>query len=126
MLFVIAFVVNSILCLVVAHVADQKNRSAAGFFVLSFFCSFLVGILVVMALPIKELNGIANGNVLVGRPSGKICTGCGDQLLPSAMLCKRCKLPVGQSLSNTEPPSQVEGSFEQAFLESRGKRRPRS
>ena len=48
------FITNSFLSIAVSYVAASKGRSAGGFFFLSFFFSFLVGILVVLALPKLE------------------------------------------------------------------------
>ncbi len=43
-----------VLCGVVAYVADRRDRSAAGFFVLSFLLSPLIGAFVLLATPRGE------------------------------------------------------------------------
>ena len=52
LVFVLAgLIANTIFSFIVGYVASQKGRSAFGLFFLSFFTSFLIGILVVIALP---------------------------------------------------------------------------
>ncbi|WP_100811710.1 hypothetical protein [Microbacterium sp. BR1] len=49
--FVTLFVTNVALAAVVGYAATQKGRSGFGFFMLAFLFSFLVGILVLLAMP---------------------------------------------------------------------------
>jgi NADH:ubiquinone oxidoreductase subunit 6 (subunit J) len=48
-----------ILCFVVAWCATQKNRSAAGFFILSLVLSPLIGFLVILIVPTLDKEKIA-------------------------------------------------------------------
>lgn len=112
-----------VLCFVVANVAKQKNRSAAGFFTLSFFFSFLVGILVISALPIKAPSNRVENGVAIGKVSGTACQNCGTIVLPNALICRKCKTKTGTTKTPEELQGAVVGSFQQAYNESLKKRK---
>ncbi len=46
--------VNVIFAIAVAYAAGQKGRSAAGFFFLSIFLSFIVAVLILLAVPAAQ------------------------------------------------------------------------
>ena len=66
--FFIAYIItNAIFAIPVAYVASSKGRSASGFFFLSFFFSFIVGILVVLAIPKVESKAIVGTSGVFAR-----------------------------------------------------------
>lgn len=82
---VLIVIINLGLSGVVAYVANQKGRSGGAFFALSFLLSFVVGILVVMALP------------ALGSPADRAsssfrvaCPHCREMILADALVCKHC------------------------------------
>ena len=68
-----------VLCFVVAFVAGERGRSGVGFFLLSFFLSPLIGLLVLIALPASTLPGAA--------------TAAGPRRGNDLVLCHRCERP---------------------------------
>ncbi len=123
MVFFIFFIANLVLCFVVANVAKQKNRSAVGFFLLSFFFSFLVGILVIAALPIKAHTARIERGISVGKLSGETCSNCGAPILADALICKTCKAHTGTPKAVEDIKNTVEGSFQQALADSMKKKK---
>lgn len=72
---------NLVLSAIVAYAAGEKGRDPAGFFGLSFFFSFLVGILVLLALPNlkhKDANEYFE------------CPACAENVKLAAKICKHC------------------------------------
>lgn len=88
--FFIAFFLNAVLAAIVSYAASQKGRSAIGFYALSFFFSFLVGILVLLAIP------------AVDRQETELreCPKCMAQIPSKASKCKFCQ-------SDVEPVSET-------------------
>lgn len=86
--FTLAFIVvlNAALSGLVAYAAKSRSRSASAFFWLSFFASFLVGILVLIALPsgVKQVDGLRFA-----------CPHCDEQASRNAKICPHCRLNVG-------------------------------
>ena len=72
--------VNLALSFVVAYLAKNKGRSAYGFFLLSFFLSFLIGLIVVLIVS----PGARKGEVLVD------CPFCKEPINAEAVTCKHC------------------------------------
>ena len=114
--------VNSIFSIPVAYVATQKGRSGAGFFFLSFFLSFLVGILVVLALPKKELTPIISSGTGQFARSGNEqlvkCPFCAEWVKTEAKVCKHCGRDIAadvQSLLKIE--TEFDAEVEQTQLE---------
>ena len=83
---VIAIISNIVLSGIVAYAANQRGRSGAAFFILSFFLSFIVGILVVMALPAQPIEVTMSTSGTVRVP----CPHCQEQILAAANVCKHC------------------------------------
>jgi hypothetical protein len=92
-LFVI-LIVNAGFSAIVAYVATQKGRSASGFFWLSFFLSFLVGILVVLAIPKvdKAPQAINPNSNFASSAEGKLfkCPYCAEWVKSEARVCRYC------------------------------------
>lgn len=76
------FFLNIFLSGIVAYVAQTKRRSPWAFFLLSFFLSFLVGIIVVLA--IAPGNRARKGEVLAK------CPFCKEEINALATVCKHC------------------------------------
>lgn len=85
----VLLLVNLTLSFVVAYAAGQKGRSSAAFWFLSFFLSFVVAILVLIALPgqfssaTSETNG---GDALLNAQ----CPYCKEAIRSDAIVCKHC------------------------------------
>ena len=86
-----ALFVNACLSGVVAYVAGLRNKSAAGFFWLSFLLSFIVGILVLIALPAD--NAL---NMEARLP----CPHCDELASRNARICPHCRLEVASHFQN--------------------------
>ena len=84
--------VNFILSFVAGGVASSKGRSVFGYFFLSIFFSFLVAILVLVALPAKK-------NVYELRE----CPYCAEEIKREALVCKHCTREV-EPLESIQPP----------------------
>jgi hypothetical protein len=80
---------NAALSGLVAYAAKSRNRSASAFFWLSFFVSFFVGILVLIALPsgVRQVDGLRIA-----------CPYCDEQVSRNAKICPHCRLNVGAHL----------------------------
>lgn len=76
------FFLNIFLAGVVAYVASTKRRSPYAFFLLSFFFSFIVGIIVVLA--------IAPGNRAKKGEVRANCPYCKEGINALATVCKHC------------------------------------
>lgn len=99
----VAIGVNAGFSAIVAYVAKQKDRSAAGFFWLSFFLSFLVGILVVLAIPKSEDKIIASSNSSFSTTSSGEqlvkCPFCAEWVKSEAKVCKYCKSDIEDAIA---------------------------
>lgn len=89
--------INFLLSFLVAYVASEKGRSGPGFFFLSFFFSFLVGILVALAVP-----SVGNASAQGGNPSSakfiqdepRLCPYCAEEIKWEASVCKHCSRDI--------------------------------
>lgn len=91
-----ALIANTLLSLLVGYVAGQKGRSAVAFFWLAFFTSFLIGILVAMAVPRVENSAPSQAASRTGKvaktASGTSvkCPFCAEWVSSEAKVCKHC------------------------------------
>ena len=86
--FWIAVVINAALSGLVGYAAKQRGRRASNFFWLSFLASFLVGILVLLALPqLGEQSPISREN----------CPRCDELVSIKAQICPHCKSEVAET-----------------------------
>lgn len=92
--FGVIFVFNIGLSLLVAYVAKSKNRSPIAFFFLSFFFSFIVGILVALAIAPGTDNA----------PTTK-CEHCKEVINAEATTCKHCGKSVKPNLQAVQQKS---------------------
>lgn len=100
----VGLIVNAGLSLLVGYVASQKGRSGISFFLLSFFLSFLVGILVVLALP-----AVSDVQPDETSPDGKLarfagdtkvkCPYCAEWVKAEAKVCKHCGQDIASDVS---------------------------
>ena len=85
---VIGVLINFGLSFIVASIAERKGRSFGGFWWLSFLLSFLIGILVVIAIPDESKRTTVkaeNNDALRVK-----CSHCAEEILAEASVCKHC------------------------------------
>jgi len=101
-LFVAYLIVNALLALLVAYVASEKGRSSSGFFFLSFFFSFFVGILVVLAIPRVEARSIAEeSSGSFSREGSEVlfkCPYCAEWVKAEAKICRYCGKEIAKDI----------------------------
>lgn len=99
----VAIAVNAGFSAIVAYVAKQKGRSSSGFFWLSFFLSFLVGILVVLAIPKREDQVVASNNssFTISSSGEELvkCPFCAEWVKAEAKICKFCNSEIEQAIN---------------------------
>jgi hypothetical protein len=97
------FITNSFLSIAVSYVAASKGRSAGGFFFLSFFFSFLVGILVVLALPKLEskLVVVSESGSFGVKESERLfkCPYCAEWVKAEAKICRFCNKEIAHDIA---------------------------
>lgn len=84
----VGLIINFGLSFIVASIAERKGRSFGGFWWLSFLLSFLIGILVVIAIPDESKQ-----TLLKTEDKNEIrvkCTHCAEEILAEASVCKHC------------------------------------
>jgi hypothetical protein len=86
----VVFVVNALLSGLVAWVADQRGRSAGGFFALSFFLSFVIAMIVLIALPNLSGDSSSSSNVYGAADESRDCPYCAESIKPQAVKCRFC------------------------------------
>ena len=93
--------VNAGFSLIVGYIASQKGRSFGGFFVLSFFLSFLVGILAVIAIPRREIITPTSNSYFASTQEGEVakCPFCSEWVKSEAKVCKHCGRDIDSKLS---------------------------
>jgi hypothetical protein len=92
--FLFVIFLNSVLAGVVAYAASQRGRSAVNFFFLSFVFSFLVGILVLLAIPARTENV---GNLVE-------CPKCLALIPMEASKCRFCQSDVEPKVDSESEP----------------------
>ena len=92
---------NFLLAIPVAYVAASKGRSAGGFLLLSFFFTFIVGILVVLALPKVETQMIVgNSGSFARRDADTLfkCPNCAEWVKSEAKVCRFCGKDIAKDV----------------------------
>lgn len=95
--FLLIILLNITLAIPVAYVAKRKGRSAGAFFALSFFLSFIVGILVVLAIPAQEVLEENTHSDKIARKNGETlvkCPYCAEWVKAEATVCKHCNRDI--------------------------------
>ena len=82
---VFLLLLNALLAGVVAYAAKQKGRSGVGFYFLSLFFSFVVGILVLLAVPARS--SVNDHNL-------RECPKCLAEIPKAASKCRHCQSDV--------------------------------
>ena len=82
---VFLLLLNTLLAGVVAYAAKQKGRSGVGFYFLSLFLSFIVGILVLLAVPARSR---------VNEHDLRECPKCLAEIPKAASKCRHCQSDV--------------------------------
>jgi hypothetical protein len=94
--FITILIVNGLLSFLVAYAAEQKGRSAVAFYWLSFLTSFVIGLLVVIAIPKLEVQEPGLKQSLTGKvartSAGQVvkCPFCAEWVKAEARVCKHC------------------------------------
>lgn len=97
-------VINGALSALVAYVAVQKRREPLPFFIISFVFSFLVGILVILALPeARDKDNLLGSSKRIrqtstGEMEGK-CPFCAEWVQIEAKICKHCSREIDTELA---------------------------
>lgn len=103
LLWLVLFViVNGLFSWIVGYIASQKGRSFGAFFALSFFLSFLVGILAVIAIPRREIPaGVSTSSRFVKTSDGEKakCPYCSEWVKSEASVCKHCGKEIAEELA---------------------------
>ena len=86
-LIVTALAIYALLCCAVFAYADNRGRSGFGFFLLSFFLSPLVGIIIAMLL---GPNQAAVDNAALQAGTSKKCPYCKEIIKADAVVCRFC------------------------------------
>jgi hypothetical protein len=123
-------VTNGLASLLVAYVAGQKGRSKVGFFWLAFFTSFLIGMLVVIAIPRLEEAQASQKRSYTGRvnytASGLTvkCPLCAEWVSGEAKVCKHCGRDIADEVRGAiESERQAEDAEHRAAVAELNKRR---
>ena len=92
--------VNTLLCLLVGNVAKLKGYKFANYFFLSFCFSFIVGILIVLALPAKAPTlEVISQNVRAQNGEKLLkCPYCAEWVKHEAKVCKHCGRDIGDQI----------------------------
>ena len=89
-------IVNGLLSFIVGFVAKEKGRSSGSFYALSFFTSFFIGILVVLAIP-KNDKPLPWPDTSTSHAK---CETCKELILRDAIMCRFCgtsRTPTGNA-----------------------------
>lgn len=106
------------LCIVAAAIANGKGRSGAGFFLLSFFFSPLIGIICALVagsdVSLLEEQGIASGE-------RKRCPYCDEVIQRRAVVCRYCQKALSdEHIASREVALAVKPSDRETFLHDKG------
>jgi hypothetical protein len=122
--FIAYIIVNAIFAIPVAYVAASKGRSAAGFFFLSFFFSFIVGILVVLAIPKFESKAIVSTSGVFARKDSESlfkCPNCAEWVKAEAKVCRFCGKDISTAVQSFLAQEKKNADKEQKELEERAR-----
>lgn len=91
--------INVGLAFVVANMAKQKGYSYGGFWCLSFFLSFIVGLIVVLCIDDKNARPYAPYQVPPAGPGAQpgiwYCSYCGTSMREGDRFCPGCGQKIG-------------------------------
>ncbi len=96
-IFVIAMLVNGVLAVFVSYAASQRGRSVLGFFFFSLLFSFLIGILVLMALPPVDAD----------EEDQRDCPKCLSKIPLQAVKCKFCQSGIDEPATQSQTGGEI-------------------
>lgn len=98
---VVYLIVSALLALVPAYIAEQKGRSYAAFWWLSFLTTIVVGLIAVLAMPALSPEERAKSQGRLDRvvPDLLKCPYCAEYIKSEAKICKHCGQSVEASFA---------------------------
>lgn len=93
---IIALIVSAGFGLLAGWLAGQRGRSAGKFFALSFFCSFVIAIIVLLALPNLKTSPASASTSTEGLEK---CPFCAELIKREAQVCKFCQRDVSEEFT---------------------------
>jgi hypothetical protein len=104
--FVLIVIVNALLAFIPAYIAVQKGRSFGALWLVSFFGTIVIGLLVVIALPAGDRNvfrpGESRKRPLLSMPEYFTCPKCAENVKSAAEICRYCKFDLTAHKSSLE------------------------
>lgn len=112
------FILNLLFSWIVAYAAKQKGRSSGGFFALSFFLSFLIALMVLIAVPSRSQKSelVSDIDTPDSKQPGSLptmvkCPFCAETILFEAKICKHCKTDVSENLARLRQDLEKEAEL---------------
>ena len=108
--FLILILVSAGFALLAGWLAAQRGRSAGKFFALSFFCSFLIAVIVLIALPnLKSQVAVAQAS----DAGHEKCPFCAEMIKSEATICKFCQGAVAEHFAAKREASAKAAKLEE-------------
>ena len=95
----LALVFNALLALIPANIASKKGYSKGAFWLLGFFVSFIIAVIIALVIQPKPAGQMKPQSVSAPRQQGVLpselkCPFCAEYISAEAKLCKHCRSNV--------------------------------